>query len=704
VGDLAAAEATAETTRNRAVIEGVTSANLATGDIDGALRVILLFEREAPGGGSPSQRMPMPPTLVGRVVRALAARRSPEEAEDWLARYPEEAWPLEAWEALASVYRKGKGNVSAIETVMRRMRAAGHRPTGDVWAQWLYAFPRGKRAVRVARALATMRADERTPTPSFFTAAIVGALQPAKVTVPPGGDVEAIAWQNAQVAMNAGEELLVKAATQLARSGGPSGEPEGWFSAGQLLEIARAYPLGRRPYAQVDTAVEVRVAEETEPAEQFAAFLGAVAAAHARALLPEGVRRLRRVAARVDLDDRPELAAALLDSLADAPEKIRPAVMHEIASGHLAATVVADAAGRALARAGAAEVVAQVLDRARPTLPEDQAERVLSAAVLAYEDAGQIEAARQVGVIAEQRSLSLSPAAQGALLTTHRPADPVQQEQGPVWTTAQLAAYNGLLQHEFANQLQTSRTRTLLMGSALRNLRAKLPAEVAAETKKYLDALDGVEEALRLNQDAQQRTIDKIAAAAQQERTAAGAVPVLEAMDSVAAQLAEEAEAAATDITVLDRDDAARAMVRGHATLVHFALHNLVSNAIKAHKRCNDGLRRQIELLVRFDESDREDLAVAPYGWVIVSVRDHGDGVPDDLPDNVANWSMPGQPGQGAGIGLSRTENMLRGSGGQLWIDTSVTGGSRFCFRLPSAARRQARGVPNTPREDQNNA
>ena len=58
--------------------------------------------------------LPFPAPLVGRVVRFLAARRSPEDAEEWLARYPESAWPLEVWEFLASVYRKGKRNVSAI--------------------------------------------------------------------------------------------------------------------------------------------------------------------------------------------------------------------------------------------------------------------------------------------------------------------------------------------------------------------------------------------------------------------------------------------------------------------------------------------------------------------------------------------------------------------------------------------------------------
>ncbi|SDF58639.1 Histidine kinase-, DNA gyrase B-, and HSP90-like ATPase [Blastococcus fimeti] len=701
-GALAAAEETARTSRAPEAIEAVTYAHLAAGDIDAALRTARMFDPEDDGPRPRPGPMPHPPALVGRMVRALAARRGTPEAEEWLRGYAVRGWPATAWEGLASAYRRGKGNVSAIERLMTRMRRVGIRPTGDVWAHALYALPRAKRADRVAEALTAMRADRVQPTAAFFTAAIVGALQPAKVHVPDGGDVESVAWAHARTAIADGEALLAQAVTELeAPTGDPARTPERWFSAAQLLEIARSYPLSRRPYAQVDAAVEVRLAEETEPAEQFGAFLGAVAAAHARALLPEGVERLRAVAARVGEADRPELAEALLDSLADDPGAAVRAVLAENDRRLLAADVVADAAGRALARTGDAGTVERVLVTAEPPLPEEQAERLVSAAVLEFEDAGRMEDARRIGTLAEGRGLDLSPGAQGALIATHRPADPLATEdQGPVWTTAQLAAFNGLLHHEIANQLQVSRSRTRLLGSALASLRENLPPEVAERVADSLTKLARVQQALFDVQDEQQSTIDKIVAAADQERASAGVVPVLDAMTVVAQQMAGAAEAARTGIRVVNGEECARLHVRGHATLLQFALHNLISNGIKAHTRAKDELRREIELFATFAESAREDLGVAPYGWVIVSVRDHGDGVPDDLPDNVANWSMPGQPGLGAGIGLSRTENMIRLSGGELWVDQSVTEGSRFCFRLPSAARRQARGAQSTTRED----
>ncbi|MGY2126968.1 ATP-binding protein [Blastococcus sp. SYSU DS0617] len=706
-GDLAGAEETARSTGAPEAAEAVAFAYLAAGDMDGALRTARLFEPEggsAPDGGPRAVPLPHPPALIGKMVRVLAIKRGTEAAEEWLAGYAEECWPAAAWEGLAAAYRRGKGNVSAIEGVMRRMRQAGTRPTGDVWAQLLYALPRAKRTARVRDALRAMKYDRAQPTAAFFTAAIVGALQPAKVRVPNGASAEAAAWENARTAIAEGEAVLAQALDALTPPDGSGHLPERWFSPAQLLEIARAYPLTRRPYAQVDAAVEVRLAEENEPEEQFGAFLGALAAAHARAELTAGIARLRAIAERVGVADRPELAEALLDSLTGDPDETVRAVQAECQRGLLASDLVADAAGRALARTGDAAPVERVLDEAEPPLPEEQAERLVSVAVLAFDDAGQREDARRLRVAAQSRGLDLSPTALGVLLATDRPTVPVVEDLGPVWTTAQLAAYNGLLHHEIANQLQINRSRTRLLGTALGHLRANLPPEVAAENARYLEALERVERALHENQDEQQRTIDKIVAAADQERTSAGTVPVLDSMTVVAQQMASVAEEAHTTIQVVNRDECARLHVRGHATLLQFALHNLISNGIKAHGRFKDDVRRDIELMATFAESTREDLAVAPYGWVIVSVRDHGDGVPDDLPDNVANWSMPGQPGLGAGIGLSRTENMIRLSGGQLWVDQSVTEGSRFSFRLPSAARRQTRGAQTTPREDSSHA
>jgi signal transduction histidine kinase len=700
-GDLAAAEATAVASLDPIVIEAVVAAHLDTGDIGGALRVCELYEPEPPETARPRPPMPYPPALVTRVVRALATRRGTEHAEEWLRRYAQAGWPMEAWEALAWAYRRDKGNSAAIERLMARMRRVGNRPSGDVWAHWLYALPRHKRASRVAQAQEAMRVDEAAVTPSFFTAAIVGALQPEKVSADSvGSDAEAAAWRNAQRAMAAGEQMLITAVTSLTGRQEAKRSPGSWFTPGQLLEIARAYPLARRPYAQVDTAVEVRVASETEPEEQFTAFLGALAAAHARALLPEGVRRLRTAADQLGLGGRPELVAASFDALAGEPGAVPEAVAVELSRGALAAPMVAEAAGRALATAGSTAAVLQALEGTETAqLDDDTAEVLLSAAVLALAEAAQPDPAQELGRVAETRGLALSPAALGALLTSQRPEGPEAAEHGPVWTTSQLAAYNSLLEHEFANHLRASGESVELLGDVVASLRSRLPREAVALITREFDALDGVLGALRRTRALQRRSLEKIAAAADLERVSAGVVPVLSTIEAVVEQLRDEAAAANSTLRVLDSEAFEGMAVRGHATLLQFALHNLMTNALKAHTRRRDSEHRYVDLLATFAESDREDLADAPYGWVVLSVRDHGDGVPENLPGNVANWSIPGQPGQGAGIGLRVTENMLRQSGGQLWIDTSVAEGSRFCFRLPSAARRDARATRQHTRD-----
>jgi signal transduction histidine kinase len=705
-GDLAAAEGTARLSSDPAVVEAVVTAQLAADDLDGALRTSEILDVDDHGLGARAKarrHMPHPPTMVDQLVRALAASEGPGAAEMWMRRYPQVAWPMEAWEALALAYRRDGGKHKAIERLMERMRRAGRKPSSRVWANWLSAFPRAYRADHVDEALGQMAAENVMAMADFFTAAIVGALLPEKVQPEPDRDTEEMAWENARRALQTAEDLLVRAVPTLSRRRGT--HPEAWFTPGQLLEIARSYPLRRRPFAQLDAVVEVRLNEETDPVEQFAAFLGAVAAAHARALLPAGVERIREAGAPLGLADRPELVAAFFDAHVGQPEDALRVVDAEVAGGTVQSPAPAQAAGRLLAGSGSLDAVLQVLDLPGETaLDRELAEELASAAVRALHEAGQADLAHGLGRAAAQRQLTLSTSAQASLLTTYQPQEVSgSADDGPVWTTAQLAAYNSLLQHELANHLRVGRNRTDTLATVVRKLREQVPSEVQADVGRYLDILDKVERGLRVSLEHQQRSIDKIAAAAEQERVSAGAVNVRDAIDAVVVQLRTEAEEAHTRLEILERDGCARMAVRVHATLLQFALHNLVTNALKAQARRKDGVERDVELLATFAESDREDLAVAPYGWIVVSVRDHGDGVPADLPDNVANWTIPGQPGQGAGIGLRVTENMIRQAGGRLWVDTAVAEGSRFCFRLPSAARRQARASRPISREEHPN-
>ena len=48
----------------------------------------------------------------------------------------------------------------------------------------------------------------------------------------------------------------------------------------------------------------------------------------------------------------------------------------------------------------------------------------------------------------------------------------------------------------------------------------------------------------------------------------------------------------------------------------------------------------------------------------------------------------------GTGIGLAMTRKIIEYFGGKIWLDTSYTGGTRFCFTLPMPPEIMAGGTP----------
>jgi signal transduction histidine kinase len=107
---------------------------------------------------------------------------------------------------------------------------------------------------------------------------------------------------------------------------------------------------------------------------------------------------------------------------------------------------------------------------------------------------------------------------------------------------------------------------------------------------------------------------------------------------------------------------------------LHRVLDNLVSNAVKYSPRGGD-------VLVR----------VAPDGeeWAVLTVRDHGIGIPeDDLPD-VFGWfrragNVTGRI-TGTGIGLASVALVVEQHGGSVTVESEENVGSTFTVRLPVA-------------------
>ena len=75
-------------------------------------------------------------------------------------------------------------------------------------------------------------------------------------------------------------------------------------------------------------------------------------------------------------------------------------------------------------------------------------------------------------------------------------------------------------------------------------------------------------------------------------------------------------------------------------------------------------------------------------GQVLVSVSDTGAGIPPE--DHVRIFQQfeqssleNGRRPDGAGLGLALSKEFLEMHGGQIWVESTVGGGSTFTFSLP---------------------
>ena len=73
----------------------------------------------------------------------------------------------------------------------------------------------------------------------------------------------------------------------------------------------------------------------------------------------------------------------------------------------------------------------------------------------------------------------------------------------------------------------------------------------------------------------------------------------------------------------------------------------------------------------------------ADNGFVQVSVRDHGVGLPDGDPEKIFSHFFSTKP-NGMGMGLTIVRSIVEGHGGELGAE-NVEGGAHFFFRLPAA-------------------
>jgi signal transduction histidine kinase len=115
-------------------------------------------------------------------------------------------------------------------------------------------------------------------------------------------------------------------------------------------------------------------------------------------------------------------------------------------------------------------------------------------------------------------------------------------------------------------------------------------------------------------------------------------------------------------------------VLRGDQTQLRQLLQNLLSNALKFAR---PGVVPIVEVT-----AER-----AGDQWVI-AIGDNGVGVPPEDRERIFGMftrldETAGEPG--SGIGLAICQRVAVAHGGQIWVEETDSGGSRFCVALPAA-------------------
>ncbi|RMD90228.1 MAG: response regulator, partial [Alphaproteobacteria bacterium] len=126
--------------------------------------------------------------------------------------------------------------------------------------------------------------------------------------------------------------------------------------------------------------------------------------------------------------------------------------------------------------------------------------------------------------------------------------------------------------------------------------------------------------------------------------------------------------------------------VRGDRRQLEQVLMNLVVNARDAMP---GGGEIEIETAMkRLSRPLTRDRATIPPGsYVVVSVRDHGHGIPPDKLSKVFEpFYTTKRTGEGTGLGLSTAYGIVKQSGGFIFVDSVVGEGTCFSMYFPSCA------------------
>jgi two-component system C4-dicarboxylate transport sensor histidine kinase DctB len=128
------------------------------------------------------------------------------------------------------------------------------------------------------------------------------------------------------------------------------------------------------------------------------------------------------------------------------------------------------------------------------------------------------------------------------------------------------------------------------------------------------------------------------------------------------------------EVTLLRHDLDRRVKVKAEPVRLQQVFTNLLQNAIDS--MCNSQ-HRVIEISMT-QQQDRIQLIVT----------DSGSGIDDELRKHLFEPFVTTKTGgDGLGLGLAITHQIIQQFGGEITVDTSRAGGARFCLTLVSAGR-----------------
>ncbi len=116
---------------------------------------------------------------------------------------------------------------------------------------------------------------------------------------------------------------------------------------------------------------------------------------------------------------------------------------------------------------------------------------------------------------------------------------------------------------------------------------------------------------------------------------------------------------------------------------------NLINNAFYA---CAERSRSAVQERLRQAQPDsnyRPSVTVTTKrsnSRIEISVADNGNGIPEKIIDKIFNPFFTTKPtGQGTGLGLSLSYDIIKAHGGELKVETKEEEGSTFIIQLPTA-------------------